>query len=141
MNVNLNGVFNCSKAVIPFMTQSRSGKIVNIASITGITGGSGSPASAHYCVSKAGVICLTKVLARELAEFNINVNAIAPGRIFTEMAKLSSSAANEEAKRQTPLGRFGQPIDIARAVVFLVGDTGNFITGETMVIDGGRTMH
>jgi 3-oxoacyl-[acyl-carrier protein] reductase len=141
MGVNLNGAFNCSKAVIPFMMQSRSGKIVNMASITGLTGGAGSPGSAHYCVSKAGVICLTKVMARELAEYNINVNAIAPGRIVTEMAKLTSPEANEEALRQTPLGRFGQPIDIARAVIFLVGESGNFMTGETMVIDGGRTMH
>jgi len=141
MSVNLNGVFNCSKAVIPFMTREKSGRIVNIASIAGLTGGAGSPASAHYCVSKAAVICLTKVLARELAEYNINVNAIAPGRIDTEMAKLSSSEANEELLRQTPLRKFGQPIDIAHAVLFLVGKSGNFITGETMVIDGGRTMH
>jgi len=87
------------------------------------------------------VICLTKVLARELAQYNINVNAIAPGRIQTEMAALSSPQANEEARKQTPLGRFGKPIDIARAVVFLASESGDFMTGETMVIDGGRTMH
>ena len=141
MSVNLNGVFNCSKAVIPFMSRQRSGKIVNMGSITGLTGGAASPGSAHYCVSKSAVIGLTKVLARELAQYDINVNAIAPGRIVTEMAKLTSPEANEEAKRQTPLGRFGKPVDIARAVRFLVGESGSFITGETMVIDGGRTMH
>ena len=141
MNVNLNGVFLCSKAVMPYMKERRSGRIVNMGSIVGLTGGAGSPASAHYCVSKAGVICLTKVLARELAEFNINVNAIAPGRIFTEMAAKSSPAANEEAKQQTPLSRFGKPIDIARGVLYLVGLSGSFVTGETLIIDGGRTMH
>jgi len=140
MNVNLKGVFNCSKAVIPTMIKQQSGKIVNMGSITGITGGAGSPASGHYSVSKAGVICLTKVLARELAQYNINVNALAPGRIQTDMAATSSPEANEEARRQTPLGRFGKPIDIARAVLFLVSESGNFITGETMVIDGGRVM-
>ncbi len=140
MNVNLKGVFNCSKAVMPIMIKQKFGKIVNMGSITGITGGAGSPSSAHYPVSKAGVICLTKVLARELAQYNINVNAVAPGRIQTEMAVLSSPEANEEARRQTPLGRFGQPIDVARAVLFLVSESGNFMTGETMVIDGGRVM-
>jgi len=141
MNVDLKGVFNGAKAVMPFMIKQRSGKIVNMASITGLTGGAGSPASAHYCVAKAGVICLTKVLARELAQYNINVNAIAPGRIFTEMAKTSSPEANEMAKRQTPLGRFGEPIDVARGVLYLVSESGSFITGETLVIDGGRVMH
>jgi len=140
MSVNVKGVFNCSKAVMPHMISRRAGKIVNMGSIAGLTGGAASPASAHYPVSKAAVICLTKVLARELAQFNINVNAIAPGRIQTEMAELSSSQANEEAKKQTPLGRFGKPIDIARAVLFLVSESGDFMTGETMVIDGGRTM-
>ena len=141
MNVNLKGVFNCSKAVMPFMIKQRSGKIVNVSSITGITGGASSPASGHYCVSKAGVICLTKVLARELAEYNINVNTVAPGRIQTEMLEHASPEANEEAKRQTPLGKFGRPIDVARAVLYVVHESGDFMTGETMVIDGGRTMY
>lgn len=141
MNVDLKGVFFGAKAVMPFMMKQRSGKIVNMASITGLTGGAGSPASLHYCVAKAGVICLTKFLARELGPYNINVNALAPGRIFTEMAKTSSPEANEAAKRQTPLGRFGEPIDVALGVLYLVGESGNFITGETLVIDGGRVMH
>lgn len=141
MNVDLKGVFNGAKAVMPLMMKQRSGKIVNMASITGLTGGAGSPASLHYCVAKSGVICLTKFLARELGPSNVNVNAIAPGRIFTEMAKTSSPEANEAAKRLTPLGRFGEPIDIARAVLYLVSESGNFITGETLVIDGGRVMH
>jgi 3-oxoacyl-[acyl-carrier protein] reductase len=140
MNVNLKGVFNCSKAVMPIMKEKHSGKIVNIGSIAGLTGGAGALASAHYCVSKAGVICLTKVLARELAEYNINVNAIAPGRIATQMAVHSSSEANEETLKQTPLGRFGKPLDIARAVLFMVSESGDYMTGETMVLDGGRVM-
>jgi len=141
MNVNLKGVFNCSKAVIPFMIRQRSGKILNMGSIAGLTGGAGSPASGHYCISKAGVMCLTKVLARELAQYNINVNSLAPGRIVTEMAKVTSSEANKEARRQTAPGRFGEPIDIAKAVPYLTSASGDFITGETLVIDGGRTMH
>jgi 3-oxoacyl-[acyl-carrier protein] reductase len=140
LNINLKGVFNCSKAVIPTMMNQEAGKIVNMGSIAGITGGAGSPASGHYCISKAGVISLTKVMARELAPYNINVNAIAPGRIETEMAATASPETNEEARRQTPLGRFGKPIDIARAVLFLVSESGNFIAGETMIIDGGRVM-
>lgn len=142
MNVNLKGVFNCSKAVMPFMISKQSGKIVNISSRSGISGGgAGSPASAAYCTSKAGVICLTKVLARELAQYNINVNNIAPGRVLTEMAELTSPEANAELRRHTPLGRFGTPIDVTRAVLYLVLESGNYITGETIVIDGGGTMH
>jgi 3-oxoacyl-[acyl-carrier protein] reductase len=141
MNVNLKGAFNCSKAVVPFMIRQSSGKIVNIGSIVGLTGGAGSPASVAYFVSKAGVHCLTKALARELAQYNINVNTIAPGRILTEIAKSTSPEVNEGIRRQTPLGRFGEPIDVARAAVFLISEAGNFITGATLVVDGGRTMH
>lgn len=141
MNVNLKGVFNCSKAVMRIMINQRSGKIVNMGSIVGLRGDAWGLASTHYCVSKAGVICLTKVLAREFAQYNINVNTIAPGRILTEMAETASLEANEELRKQTPLGRFGKPIDVARAVLFLCLESGNFITGETMVIDGGRAMH
>jgi 3-oxoacyl-[acyl-carrier protein] reductase len=141
MNVNLKGVFNCSKAVTTYMINQSSGKIVNMGSISGLTGGANAPASAAYCVSKAGVICLTKVLARELAQHNINVNAVAPGRIVTPLTETVTPEINEDALKQTPLGRFGKPIDIARAVLFLVSESGDFITGETLVVDGGRTMH
>jgi 3-oxoacyl-[acyl-carrier protein] reductase len=141
MNVNLKGVFNCSRGVMPIMIEQRSGKIVNIGSIVGLTGGVGSPSSPQYRVSRAGVICLTKVFARELAQYNINVNVIAPGKIDSGKIALTAPQLNEEVLRQTPLGRFGKPIDIARAVLFLVSESGDFITGETMVIDGGRTMY
>ena len=142
INVNLKGVFNCSKAVIPFMIKQKSGKIVNIGSGAGLTGGTlDTGASANYSASKAGVINLTKTLARELAQYNINVNAIAPGPILTELTEQASPEVREKIRRQTPLGRFGKPIDIARGVLFLVAESGDFITGETMVIDGGVAMH
>jgi 3-oxoacyl-[acyl-carrier protein] reductase len=141
MNINLKSTFNCCKAVMPFMMSRRTGKIVNLGSVAGLTGGAGGPSAAPYAVSKAGVICLTKVLARELASYNINVNAIAPGRILTEMATTTSAEANEDSKKATPLGRFGKPIDVARVALFLVAESGDFMTGETVVIDGGRVMH
>jgi 3-oxoacyl-[acyl-carrier protein] reductase len=142
LKVNLKGVFNCSKAVMPYMIKQKFGKIVNIGSITGLTGGAGSPSTgAAYCVSKAGVICLTKYLALELAQYNINVNVLAPGRILTEMAKQTSLKNNAKIKKSTPLGRFAMPKEIAKAVLFLISEDASFMTGETMVIDGGRTLH
>ena len=141
MNTNLKGVFYCCKAVIPFLIKQRSGKIVNISSVTGLTGGAGSPASAAYCASKAGVICLTKVLARELAQYNINVNNVAPAGILTDLSGASSPETLEGIRRNTPLGRFGKPEDIARGVLFLVSEAGDYMTGETMLIDGGRVMY
>ncbi len=141
MKVNLKGVFNCCKAVMPFMIKQAYGKMVNIGSVVGLTGGANSPASAAYCVSKAGVICLTKVLAGELAQYNINVNAIAPGRIDTPLTETISAEIRDDELKYTPLGRYGKPIDIARAVLYLVSESGNFITGETLVIDGGRALH
>lgn len=141
MNVHLKGVFSCCKAVMTFMIRERSGKIVNIGSVAGLTGGAASPSASTYHISKAGVHCLTKVFARELAQYNINVNTVAPGRIATQMAVDTSSEANEMLMRNIPLARFGMPIDVARAVLFLVSESGNDITGETLVIDGGKAMH
>lgn len=141
MNVNLKGVFNCSKAVIPFMMKQRFGKIVNVGSIVGITGGPITPAGDHYCVSKAGVICLTKVMAINLGPYNINVNCVAPGRITGVMFDTSSPEIREAILKQTPLRKFGEPIDVARTILFLVSEAAHFITGETTVVDGGRTLH
>lgn len=138
MDVNLKGVFNLSKAVSPAMMKQRSGKIVNIGSIAGLNGEGAS--SGAYHVSKAAVICLTKVHARELGPYNVNVNVIAPGRILTDMSAVTNPETAEAIKKATPLGRFGAQSDIARAVLFLVSESSNFITGETMVIDGGRLM-
>ena len=114
---------------------------MNISSVTGLTGGAGSPASAAYCASKAGVICLTKVLARELAQYNINVNNVAPAGILTDLSGASSPETLEGIRRNTPLGRFGKPEDVARGVLFLVSEAGDYMTGETMLIDGGRVMY
>jgi 3-oxoacyl-[acyl-carrier protein] reductase len=137
LNVNLKGVFNCSKAVIPFMISQRSGKIVNMGSTTGLTGDF---SSAPYCASKAGVLCLTKVLAKELGRYNINVNAVAPGLTLTPMHAATPPEMIEASREKIALGRPGEPIDIARAVLFLVSEN-IFITGQTIVVDGGSTMH
>ncbi|MGE5542857.1 MAG: SDR family NAD(P)-dependent oxidoreductase, partial [Bacillota bacterium] len=128
MAVNLKGPFLFSKAVMPIMAAQKSGKIVSIASIVGITGGADSPSSPHYAISKAAVICLTKCLAREMAQHNVNVNAVAPGRIATEMAAKSSPEANALALKSTPLGRFGTPEDVANAVLFLASAESDWMT-------------
>jgi 3-oxoacyl-[acyl-carrier protein] reductase len=133
--VNLKGAFFCCQAVIPAMVQQGSGRIVSIASSAGKSGGT--LAGAHYAVSKAGVICLTKQLARELGPHGITANAVAPGRIDTPMIHLSSDEENEAFRLRTPLGRLGTPEDVAGAVVFLASDEASFITGEIVDVNGG----
>jgi len=140
-DVNLKGVFNCSKAVMKIMMKQKAGKIINIASIAGLVGGSLSFSGAHYAASKAGVLSLTKILAMELGPYGINVNAIAPGRIKTEMTKMSPPQVEKIFKKKIPLGRFGEPEEIAKAVTFLLSDSAAFIAGETLVVDGGVSMH
>lgn len=140
IGINLKGTFLCCRGVYEIMKEQRSGKIVNIGSIAGLNGGQNSPSAAHYGASKAAVMCLTKTLALELAEFGVNVNAVAPGRIMTEMASETSKEANETALKATPLGRFGTPEDIAEAVAYLISDKASWITGETLIVDGGRLM-
>jgi len=142
MDTNLKGVFNCSKAVIKHMMKQRSGKIINITSFTGKTGRVvystfGSPTKAHYCVSKAGIISLTKSLAFELAPYNINVNAVAPGSIAPE------GTDNEKKKMiipLVPLGRTGTSEDVAAAVLFLASPEASFMTGEILDVNGGTLM-
>jgi NAD(P)-dependent dehydrogenase (short-subunit alcohol dehydrogenase family) len=133
--VNLKGAFLCCQAVIPAMKRQGSGRIVSIASSAGKSGGT--LAGAHYSVSKAGVICLTKQLARELGPYGITANAVAPGRIDTPMIHLSSDEENEAFRLRTPLGRLGTPADVAGAVVFLASDEASFITGEIVDVNGG----
>jgi NAD(P)-dependent dehydrogenase (short-subunit alcohol dehydrogenase family) len=135
--VNLSGVFYCAKAVLPAMVKRRSGKIVNIASIAGFKGG-GVIGNVLYGTTKAGVIALTKGLARELGPFGINVNAIAPGLADTGM---TNQYINDDRRRQLlqaiPLGRLATTADVAKLVVFLASDASAYISGETITIDGG----
>ncbi|HSJ52638.1 MAG TPA: SDR family NAD(P)-dependent oxidoreductase [Anaerolineae bacterium] len=133
--VNLKGTFLCCQAVIPAMKRQGSGCIVSIASSAGKSGGT--LAGAHYSASKAGVICLTKQLARELGPHGITANAVAPGRIDTPMIHLASDEENEGFRLRTPLGRLGTPEDVAGAVVFLASDEASFITGEIVDVNGG----
>jgi len=138
MNVNLKGVFICSQAAMRFMKKQRSGKIANLGSLAAKVGGIF--AGADYAASKAGVICLTKSLAKQLAPYGINVNAVAPGVIATEMTKNWPNDVKENFLRQIPLGRFGTPEEVAEAVLFLVSDSANYITGTTIDVNGGIRM-
>jgi len=137
LNVNLKGSFNCIKAVSRPMVKQRSGKIVNIASIIGIIG---NPGQANYAASKAGLIALTKTAAKELASRNINVNAIAPGFIQTDMTARLSAELQQKMKEAIPLDKFGTPDDVAAACLFLVSEDSGYITGQTIVVDGGMVM-
>jgi NAD(P)-dependent dehydrogenase (short-subunit alcohol dehydrogenase family) len=133
--VNLKGAFLCCQAVVPAMKRQGSGRIISIASSAGKTGGT--LAGAHYSVSKAGVICLSKQLARELGPYGITVNAVAPGRIDTPMIHVASDEENEAFRLRTPLGRLGTADDVASAVLFLASDEASFITGEILDVNGG----
>lgn len=137
INVNLKGTFNCTKAVVRHMSRQRSGKIVNIASVSGEMG---NPGQANYSASKAGVIGFTKTIAREFAQRGINVNAIAPGYIQTPMTDAIPEKAKEELKRLIPMERLGRPEDVAEAVLFLVSDSSSYITGQVLNVNGGIYM-
>ena len=137
MNINLKGVFVCTKAVTRQMMRQRSGKIVNVASIVGIAG---NPGQANYVAAKAGVIGLTKTTAQELASRNILVNAVAPGFITTDMTEALSEEVKEGMLRMIPLKRLGEPEHVAKTVAFLLSDDANYITGQTIHIDGGMVM-
>ena len=134
LNVNLKGTFNCIKAVSRIMIKQRKGKIINIASIIGIIGNAG---QANYSVSKAGIIALTKTAAKELASRNINVNAVAPGFIQTDMTDKLPEDLKQKMKEAIPLARFGSPDDVANVCLFLAAEESDYITGQTIVVDGG----
>jgi 3-oxoacyl-[acyl-carrier protein] reductase len=137
LNVNLKGTFNCTKAVVRHMAKQRSGKIVSIASVVGEMGNAG---QVNYSASKAGVIGLTKTIAREFAQRRINVNAIAPGYIETPMTEVLPEKVKEELKRLIPMERLGKPEDVAEAVLFLVSEESNYITGQVLNVNGGIYM-
>lgn len=137
MDVNLKGVFLCTKAVTRKMIKQKHGKIINIASVVGVMG---NPGQANYCASKAGVIGFTKSIAKELAGKNICANAIAPGFIDTDMTAVLSDSVKEEMLRHIPLKRYGTPEDIAKLVVFLSSEDSNYITGQVIHVDGGMVM-
>lgn len=137
LSVNLKGAFNCTKAVVKPMMKQRSGAIVNMASIIGLMGNAG---QVNYAASKAGLIGLTKSVAKEVASRNIRVNAIAPGFIETKMTHVLSEDVKQAMLNQIPLGKFGSPQDVANLVVFLVTDDSNYITGQVISINGGMLM-
>lgn len=132
--VNLKGVFNCTQAVAPYMIRQGGGVILNASSIVGLDGNFG---QTNYVATKAGVIGMTKVWARELGRYNIRVNAVAPGFTATDIIKSMPEKIIEGMKARTPLGRMGQPRDIANAYLFLASDEASFITGEVLRVDGG----
>lgn len=137
IDINLKGVFLCTKAVTRQMMKQRAGKIVNLASIVGVIG---NPGQANYVAAKAGVIGLTKTTARELATRNITVNAVAPGFITTDMTDALPEDVKEQMLGSIPLGKLGSAKDVAGAVAFLLSDDANYITGQTINVDGGMVM-
>ena len=137
LSTNLKGVFLATKAVAKLMMKQRAGRIVNMASVVGITGNAG---QANYSAAKAGVIGFTKTIARELASRGITANAVAPGFIGTDMTAALSDKAWDAALSGIPLGRMGTPEDIAAAVLFLVSDQASYITGQVLNVDGGMVM-
>ncbi|MEE1086934.1 MAG: 3-oxoacyl-[acyl-carrier-protein] reductase [Schaedlerella sp.] len=137
INVNLKGTFNCLRFVSRYMMKQRSGRIINMSSVVGVSGNAG---QVNYAASKAGVIGLTKSAAKELAGRGITVNAIAPGFIETDMTDVLSEKVRTEAVKQIPLGTFGQAEDIANAAAFLASDEARYITGQVLQVDGGMVM-
>ncbi len=136
ININLRGTFLFTRAAARPLMKSSRGRIINIASVAGIMG---NPGQSNYSASKAGVIGLTRTVAKELAGRNITVNAVAPGFIATDMTAVLSDEVKEAIKKQVPLGRMGDPQDIADAVLFLASPAAGFITGHVLTVDGGLT--
>ena len=137
LDTNLKGAFLCIRAAAKVMSKQRSGRIVNISSVVGEMGNAG---QANYCASKAGLLGLTKSVARELARRNVTVNAITPGFIVTDMTDGMTDKAREAMTEQIPLGRLGEVNDIANAVIFLCSDQSSYVTGQVLGVNGGMYM-
>jgi len=135
--LNLKGVNNCTRAVINHMIERKTGKIVSIASISGVDG---TVTKVDYSAAKAGVIGFTRALAKEVASFGVNVNAVSPGPIETPLFISNTEEFKENVLKAIPLKRFGKPEDIANMVLFLASDEADFITGQNFIVDGGRTL-
>jgi 3-oxoacyl-[acyl-carrier protein] reductase len=138
LQTNLRGVYLCTKAALRPMTKARGGRIINITSVVGLMGNAG---QANYAAAKAGIIGFTKAAAREMASRNITVNAVAPGYIETELTSVLSETVRQAIMENVPLGRLGQPQDVANLVCFLASDAAGYITGQTLTVDGGMVMH
>ncbi len=137
--VNLKGIFLCCKAVFPYMKKQGKGKIINVASGVAF---SGLPLFLHYTTSKGGVVSLTRGLARELGEFNINVNAVAPGMVWTPAAqKMVTEELAKEVTAKQAIHRIVQPEDVAGAVLFFASEDSNMVTGQTLLVNGGEVLH
>lgn len=137
INVNLKGTYNCIRAATKTLMKQRAGKIINITSVVGVIGNAG---QANYSASKAGIIGLTKAVARELASRNIQVNAVAPGYIQTDLTSGLSEEVQQKLRDAIPLGRLGRPEDVAAVAAFLASADADFITGQVLHVDGGMVM-
>jgi 3-oxoacyl-[acyl-carrier protein] reductase len=137
MNINLKGCFNGIKSVTRPMIKNKAGRIINITSVIGQIGNAG---QSNYAASKAGIMGLTKSMAKELGSRNITVNAVAPGYITTDMTNKLNDEVKEQMKSSIPLGRLGTPDDVANLVCFLASDEAGYITGQTFNVDGGMVM-
>jgi len=137
LDTNLKGAFLCTRAAAKVMSKQRSGRIINVSSVVGEMG---NPGQANYCASKAGLVGLTKSVARELARRSVTVNAVSPGFIVTDMTDALPDATRKELASQVPLGRLGDVSDIAQAVLFLASDAAGYITGQVLGVNGGMYM-
>ena len=137
INVNLKGCFLCTRGALRLMCAQKKGAIVNISSTSGITG---SPGQANYSASKGGIIAMTKTVAKEYADKNIRANVVAPGFIDTPMTKANKGLLSDKYLEYIPMGRFGNPEEVANAVTFLASDLASYITGKVLTVDGGMTM-
>ena len=137
LSTNLKGAFLCCKKAARLMMRQRSGRIVNISSVVGLRG---NPGQTNYCASKAGIIGLTKSLAKELSSRHVTVNAVAPGFIDTDMTRVLPESARDAILSQVPLGTFGRPEDVAAAAAFLASEQAGYITGQVLCVDGGMAM-